>query len=495
MAVIGAPRTGKSTLLRTLMAAIALVRTPLEVQFYVLDFGGGTFSPLSRLAHCAGVAARTDPEAVGRTVAEVRSLLNARELYFREAAIDSIETYRARRARGEADDGYGDIFLFIDGIGTLRAEFSELEEAVADITARGLTYGIHVVISGVRWAEIRQNVKDMVGTRLELRLGDAADSECGRKNAANVPASIPGRGLVPAGDHMMGALPRVDGVEDPATLADGVEGLIVAVNSAWLGPEGPKLRLLPTMLPLEELQARAAEYPDTILLGVDEADLAPCGVTPAEEPHLFLYGDSGSGKSTMLRAVAAEVMRLYTAKEAQFFVVDYRRSLLGDIPDEYVSGYLTGHDATLETFAAVGGYLKGRLPGPDVTAAQLRDRSWWSGAEVFVLIDDYDLVATSQGNPLSPLVPLLAQAGDVGLHLVLTRRAGGASRASYDPVIQKLGDLGATGVLLSGSPDEGQLMGRVKATPAPPGRAKVISRSRGVYSAQLAYQAKAAADA
>jgi S-DNA-T family DNA segregation ATPase FtsK/SpoIIIE len=40
-----------------------------------------------------------------------------------------------------------------------------------------------------------------------------------------------------------------------------------------------------------------------------------------------------------------------------------------------------------------------------VTPAQLRERSWWKGAEGFILVDDYDLVATSQGNPLEPLLP------------------------------------------------------------------------------------------
>mgnify|MGYP001140723365 CR=1 FL=1 len=35
-------------------------------------------------------------------------------------------------------------------------------------------------------------------------------------------------------------------------------------------------------------------------------------------------------------------------------------------------------------------YLENRIPGPDVTPDQLRSRSWWSGAEVFVLVDDYE---------------------------------------------------------------------------------------------------------
>ena len=76
-----------------------------------------------------------------------------------------------------------------------------------------------------------------------------------------------------------------------------------------------------------------------------------------------------------------------------------------------------------------------------------------------MLVDDYDLVSTSRGNPLRALVPYLAQASDLGLHVVVARRTGGASRAMYDPVLQTFHDLGMTGILLSGDSNEGQLIG------------------------------------
>ena len=44
VAVVGGPRSGKSTLLRTLVTSLSLTTTPAESQFYVLDFGGGTFA-------------------------------------------------------------------------------------------------------------------------------------------------------------------------------------------------------------------------------------------------------------------------------------------------------------------------------------------------------------------------------------------------------------------------------------------------------------------
>ncbi len=50
VAVVGGPRSGKSTLLRTLVTGLTLTTTPVESQFFVLDLGGGAFSALQRLA-------------------------------------------------------------------------------------------------------------------------------------------------------------------------------------------------------------------------------------------------------------------------------------------------------------------------------------------------------------------------------------------------------------------------------------------------------------
>lgn len=486
MIVVGAPLSGKSTVIRTAMLALCLTHTPLEVQFFVLDFGGGSFSGLTGLAHLSGLATRSEPDVVRRTVAEVTGILNRREVYFRKNGIDSIDTYRQRRAAGKADDGYGDIFLLIDGWGTLRAEFEALEASIQSIAARGLTYGVHIVITAARWFELRANIKDLIGTRIELRLGDPSDSEIDRKAAANVTA-LPGRGLGQSGLQMLTALPRIDGVAEASSLANGIEHLVTELAAGWTGPEGPKLRLLPERIELEQIRPLVASDSRDIVLGIDEADLAPFTIDPTAEPHVFLYGDAGSGKSSMLRTYAHEIMRLYGPNDAKIFVVDYRRALLGEVPKEYLGAYLTSHDLATGGVAELAAFFQGRIPGPDVTPEQLRARSWWSGAEGFILVDDYDLVATSQGNPMAVLAPLLAQASDLGLHIVLTRRAGGASRAAYDPIIQRLTDLGTTGILLSGNPEEGQLIGKVKPTAAVPGRAQVVSRTRGVIAAQLAW--------
>ncbi|MGH3367803.1 MAG: type VII secretion protein EccCa [Nocardioidaceae bacterium] len=489
VAVVGGPRSGKSTLLRTIVSSLALTTTPLESHFYVLDFGGGAFAPLADHPHVAGVATRSEPDVVRRVVAEVQGIVDRRERYFRAHGIDSIETYREQRRGGRVDDGYGDVFLLVDGWSTLRSDFDNLELELQALAQRGLTFGVHLVAGTGRWADFRAAVRDVFGTRLELRLGDPMDSEIDRKAAQLVPAERPGRGLLPGRLHFLAALPRCDGRSEPGTLGTGIDDLVERVQKAWTGPSGPKLRLLPGLIDLDDIRHHAApaEHDRRMLLGVDERDLAPVWLDVDRDPHLLAFGDGASGKSALLRSYLREVIRTRSADDAQVILVDYRRALLGEVPDDYLLHYLTNAAQAGPALAELEQYLQGRLPGPDVTPEQLRQRSWWRGAEAFVVVDDYDLVSTQAGSPLQSLVPLLAQARDIGLHLVVVRRSGGASRALYEPVIQSLRDLAGPALLLSGGPDEGPLIGPHKPQPGPPGRGRLITRDRGAEVIQTAW--------
>ena len=187
------------------------------------------------------------------------------------------------------------------------------------------------------------------------------------------------------------------------------------------GTEAPRLRLLPSWVTVEEVRAlqptRAGDPRPALLLGVDEHSLAPVTLDVHSEPHLLLFGDGGSGKSAALRTYLHEVRRSRGPEQAQVVVVDYRRALLGEVPDDQLLHYLTSSAQAVPALAELAAYLTKRLPGPDATPEQLRNRSWWTGADVFVVVDDYDLVATSHGSPLEPLVELMPQAVDVGLHV------------------------------------------------------------------------------
>jgi DNA segregation ATPase FtsK/SpoIIIE, S-DNA-T family len=480
--VAGGTQSGKSTLLRTLVAGLALSHTPRQVQFYCLDFGGGALAALAGLPHVGSVASRLQPDLVGRTVAELITLLREREQHFQAHGIDSMASYRRMREEGHfAGDTHGDVFLVVDGWLTLRQDYEQHEAAVTALAARGLAYGIHVVVSAARWSDIRPALRDLLGSRFELRLGDPMESMVDRRSAANVPAGCPGRGITGERLHLLTALPRIDGGHGTEDLAEASRALAATVAEEWPGQPAPRIRMLPEVLQQADLPEPAA---GGIPIGLSEAALRPVYLDFGQDPHLIVIGDTGSGKTNLLRLLADGIVRTRTPEQALFVLVDYRRSLAGAVPADHILGYAPSSAVLLPMMQEVAAALTERLPGPEATAGPQQGASW-SGPELYVVVDDYDLVA-SRDNPLSALLDLLPQAADIGLHLVIARRSGGAGRAMYEAVPQRLKELGAPGLLLSCERDEGVIFGSVKPVTLPPGRGHLVTRRRGAELLQLA---------
>lgn len=192
-----------------------------------------------------------------------------------------------------------------------------------------------------------------------------------------------------------------------------------------------------------------------------------------------MFGESESGKSNLLRLLITRLSERYDGDAAKFFVIDNRRALLDVTPASHLAEYVPMSNNMDHHVDALSDLMLRRTPAADVTAQQLRERSWWRGPTVFVVVDDYDLVSTSSGNPLNKLTEQLPFARDVGVRFIIARSAAGASRASYEPFMQRMMELGAQGVLLSGDPQEGDILGGVRARPMPPGRGVFVSRQRG----------------
>ena len=499
VAVVGGPQSGKSTALRSLIVAMAATHTAQQVQFYCLDFGGGTLSGLGGLPHVGSVASRLDVDRVRRTVSELSALVREREGRFRALGIDSMSEFRRRRSAGGpeaeelADDRFGDVFLVVDGWSAVRQDFESLEAQIGALAGHGLSFGVHVVVASSRWAEIRPALKDQLGTRIELRLGDPSDSDVGRAKASRVPEGRPGRGMTPEGLHLLIALPRLDSRTTVTDLTAGVADAVARIDEASVGHRAPEVRLLPDRVTRAEVVARAEARPPEdsrpdlrVPIGLGEADLVAAYVDFDEHQHVLAFADSGAGKTTLLRGICAGLVEANTATQAKVVVADYRRTMLGAVEGDHLAGYAPNAPVLAEMMNDLVAVLARRMPGTDLTPRQIRERSWWTGPEIFVIVDDYDLVATSSGNPLLPLLDYLPHGRDVGLHLVLARRSGGAGRALYDPVIARMRDLVPTGLVMSGHRDEGNLIGSVRPTEMPPGRATLVTRA-GTSLIQIAW--------
>jgi S-DNA-T family DNA segregation ATPase FtsK/SpoIIIE len=481
--IVGAPRTGKSTFLATVAASLFMAYPPSVLHAYAIDLGGGLLRSLAGTPQLGGAFGPTDGEYIVATVRQMRTLLDQRESGFREAGINSMVEARAQCRRGTLrGEQAADVMLIVDNWGALLRDYELLADDLARIATDGLQWGVHLIVASGRWADVKPAVREAFGTRLELRLNDPMESAFRGQIASTVPTGSPGRGVRADGLHFQVALPRCDDRVETDALGAAISQLSGSIRAHWTGAVADPVRVLPERVARNELPMPAGPG---IVLGVAESTLFPVELDLAGvDQHLLVLGDPGSGRTSLLRSIAAGLAERFSPAEAKLVVVDYRRGLDDlqgpGLPLEFVSRPAQ----VAEMLGSLRDLVTERLKALD------ESRGHAIGPAVYVLIDDYDLVAGASPNPLAPLGDILFQGRDARVHVVLTRAAAGMARATLDPILSRLGDAGAPALLLSGDPHEGFLLRGQRAQSLPPGRAKLVLRGGRTQLVQLALVAR-----
>lgn len=508
--ILGAGGSGKTTALQTLICSAALTHTPQQVQFYCVAYSSTALTTVSRIPHVGEVAGPTDPYGVRRTVAELLALVRERKRSFLECGIASMEMFRRRKFGGEAgpvpDDGFGDVYLVIDNYRALAEENEVLIEQVNVIINQGPSFGVHVVVTADRESELRPPVRSGFGSRIELRLAAVEDAKLVRSRFAKDVPVKPGRGMVAvnyvrldsdpqAGLHTLVARPALGSTPDNVFECDSVVAAVSRLTSA----QAPPVRRLPARFGVEQVRELASR--DTrqgvgaggIAWAISELDLAPVYLNFAENSHLMVTGRRECGRTTTLATIMSEIGRLYAPgassapppapgrPSAQVWLVDPRRQLLTALGSDYVERFAYNLDGVVAMMGELAAALAGREPPPGLSAEELLSRSWWSGPEIFLIVDDIQQLPPGFDSPLHKAVPFVNRAADVGLHVIFTRTFGGWSSAGSDPMLRALHQANAPLLVMDADPDEGFIRGKMKGGPLPRGRGLLMAEDTGVF--------------
>lgn len=508
--ILGAGGAGKTTALQTLICSAALTHTPEQIQFYCLAYSGTALTTIARLPHVGEVAGPTDPYGVRRTVAELLALVRERKRSFLEYGIASMDVFRRRKFGGEAgpvpNDGFGDVYLVIDNYRALAEENEVLIEQVNQIINQGPSFGVHVVVTADRESELRPPVRSGFGSRIELRLAAVEDAKLVRSRFAKDVPVKPGRGMVAvnyvrldsdpqAGLHTLVARPALADTPDKIFESDSV----VAAVSRLASGQAPPVRRLPARFGVEQVRELAArDHRQGVGVGgitwaISELDLAPVYLNFNENAHLMVTGRRECGRTTTLATIMSEIGRLYVPgsstapappagkPSAQVWLVDPRRQLLTVLGTEYVEKFAYNLDGVQALVGELAAVLAARQPPPGLSAQELLSRSWWSGPEIFLIVDDVQQLPPGFDSPLHQIAPWVTRAADVGLHVLVTRTFGGWSSAGSDPILRSLHQANTPLLVMDADPDEGFIRGKMKGGPLPRGRGLLMAEDTGVF--------------
>jgi S-DNA-T family DNA segregation ATPase FtsK/SpoIIIE len=293
----GTTGSGKSEFLRTLALGWASRASPRDLQLLLVDFkGGATFAGLVDLPHTVGLITDLDPVIAERTLLGLRAELQRRERLLVERGVRDVS---------EAPDLLPRLVVLVDEFAALIDAFPMLHAPFADLSARGRSLGVHLVLGTQHPAAVvRDAVAANCAVRVAFRLPDAAGSAFLGATGRGLAAAPVGRALIATAETER----RVQ-----IAVADDVD--IAAVADRWAGHpvvERPWQPPLPEVITQADARQRLAALEPAVDLPVfglldDPAALRQAGARwdRVVDGPLVVIGSAGSGRSTALAAIAA----------------------------------------------------------------------------------------------------------------------------------------------------------------------------------------------
>lgn len=304
----GTTGSGKSELLRTLVLGWASSAAPREQSVLLVDFkGGAAFAGLAALPHVVGLMTDLDPEAAERALRSLRAELRRRErLLLEHGCRDIAELPSGVMSR---------LLVVVDEYAALVESVDELPALFADLSARGRSLGIHLVLCTQRPSGVvRDAVLANCSIRILFRVTAAAESR------TLLGAPVPGIETAPVGRAVAaaGGSPRAVQV---ARVAPTDIAAVGERHRASPAAERPWVEPLPTELPLpiDDGSAVPIQRGDAgsstrgwafgLLDRPDEQSRAVARWSPRRDGALLIVGASGSGRTSALAALACSAAR------------------------------------------------------------------------------------------------------------------------------------------------------------------------------------------
>jgi S-DNA-T family DNA segregation ATPase FtsK/SpoIIIE len=361
--IAGTTGSGKSELLRSLVAGLAAGVDAEHLNFVLIDYkGGAAFAECADLPHTVGMVTDLDEHLGQRALRCLEAELRYREQRLRDAGVSDLKEYLRERP----GDALPRLLVVIDEFATMAAELPDFIDSLVGVAQRGRSLGVHMLLATQRpGGAVNDNIRANTNLRIALRVQDAAESTdvVGSPLAATIGRKQPGRGYIRLGPSEV--FPFQTALVTGTTTTDEGRGIDVArfvfgpdpVVADKPPPAAPTQATADAPTDLERLVAAAGDahrraglrpprrpwpdpLPERVLLDDlddDEAETAaPLGL--ADDPdrqtrrvfgwnptqgNLLLCGVSGSGTSTALVSLGVSLARTYPVDRLHFYVLDF----------------------------------------------------------------------------------------------------------------------------------------------------------------------------
>ncbi|MDO4965678.1 MAG: FtsK/SpoIIIE domain-containing protein [Lachnospiraceae bacterium] len=419
----GMTGSGKSEVLQTFILSLSLKYHPYEVGFFLIDYkGGGMASLFDGLPHIMGSISNLSGDLIQRAMVSIRGENERRQMLFNENHVNNIYDYTALFKSGKTKAFLPHIFIIIDEFAELKCEEPEFMKELISVARVGRSLGIHLILATQKPAgTVDENIWSNSRFRICLRVQDKQDSNemLHKPDAADI--INPGRAYLQVGNDEVfmqfqsaytRATLRKSGYRKRTVVYVGCDETEI-IETDYEENQISELQVLISNIakageisginnirglwqpPLENrLFYEDSGDENSISIGVyDNPRKQSKGVYNIKilgNGHIFINGSIASGKSTLLMTISYALIKKYSPKEINLYVVDFSSCKLIPFATSKICGgfYYEENEANIEKlmFFIKDEVIKRKAILQGIDFMQYRKHS--DGLPLFVLIID-----------------------------------------------------------------------------------------------------------
>lgn len=306
--IYGAPTTGKTTLLKTILFSIGMNYTPEDVQIYGIDCGGWSTSVFEEMPHVGGIALDCEEEKIMKLEKMLWDEIENRKKIFLKHKVSSLKAYRENVA-----DDIPAIILAIDNLPSMFELYPDMENLMVTLAGKGAAQGIYLLYTANSTVGVRHKVQQNIKGAIAFEMTDKGDyaSLVGKLDGMQLP-KIMGRAFVKGTPPvMMQSAIYIDG-DSERERTDNLSYYFHNMNTLWKGNRPKAIPVMPQDLYWQELVSSYNER-TKVPLGIDSQNITTAFADMTLEYHCLITGTIHSGKSAYLEKIA----RLIHAKRSE----------------------------------------------------------------------------------------------------------------------------------------------------------------------------------
>ena len=148
--IAGTTGSGKSELLQTIVASLAVANRPDEMTFVLIDYkGGSAFAECALLPHTVGMVTDLDPHQVERALVSLSAELTRRERILAAAGAKDIEAYQLL-VDGRRAPSLPRLVIVVDEFAAMSRDLPDFVTGLVNIAQRGRSLGLHLMLATQR---------------------------------------------------------------------------------------------------------------------------------------------------------------------------------------------------------------------------------------------------------------------------------------------------------------------------------------------------------